>query len=99
MVHTFKTQHIQTENFSTLSKIDVNFCKTANFPSPLIPDLIAIQYGSFQEFLSRGFPEAFESINPLVCTYGPHTLKIKFFPEQIQFRKPEGNAKYALHFG
>ena len=90
MVHTFKIQHTQTENFST---------PTTNFPSPLIPDLIAIQYGSFQEFLNRGFPEAFESINPLICTYGPHTLKIKFFPEQVQFRKPEGNAKYALHFG
>jgi DNA-directed RNA polymerase subunit beta len=68
-------------------------------PLPLIPDLVALQYGSFQQFLTTGFVEAFESINPLVCTYGPHTLKIQFFPSKIQFRKPEGSSKYALHFG
>jgi len=68
-------------------------------PLPLIPDLVALQYGSFQQFLTTGFVEAFESINPLVCTYGLHTLKIQFFPSKIQFRKPEGSSKYALHFG
>ena len=68
-------------------------------PPPLIPDLVALQYGSFQQFLTTGFVEAFEGINPLICTYGPHTLKIQFFPNKIQFRKPEGSSKYALHFG
>lgn len=90
MVHKFKTHYKETENFSNSKPC---------FPLPLIPDLIAIQYGSFQEFLQRGFAEAFEGMNPLVCNYGPHTLKIQFFPEHLQFRKPEGNAKYALHFG
>jgi len=90
MVHKFATYYKKTENFT-------NF--RPGFPTPLIPDLIAIQYGSFQEFLQKGFIEAFETMNPVVCNYGPHTLKIRFFPEHIQFRKPEGNSKYALHFG
>jgi len=68
-------------------------------PLPPIPDLVALQYGSFQQFLTNGFIEAFENINPLICNYGVHTLKIQFFPDKIQFRKPEGTAKYALHFG
>jgi len=70
-----------------------------NFPIPVIPDLIAIQYGSFQEFLRRGFKDSFKTINPLVCKYGSNTLQIQFFPEQIQFRKPEGNPKHTLYFG
>lgn len=68
-------------------------------PPPLIPDLVALQYGSFQQFLTRGFTEAFETVNPLICNYGLQTLKIQFFPNKIQFRKPEGTSKYALHFG
>ena len=68
-------------------------------PAPIIPDLVALQYGSFQQFLTTGFAEAFEAVNPLVCNYGLHTLKIQFFPNKIQFRKPEGISKYALHFG
>lgn len=68
-------------------------------PAPLIPDLVALQYGSFQQFLINGFAEAFETLNPLICNYGSHTLKIQFFPNKIQFRKPEGISKQALHFG
>jgi DNA-directed RNA polymerase subunit beta len=68
-------------------------------PAPIIPDLVALQYGSFQQFLTTGFAEAFETVNPLVCNYSLHTLKIQFFPNKIQFRKPEGISKYALHFG
>lgn len=90
MVHKFTTHYKETENFAN---------SKPGFPLPIIPDLIAIQYGSFQEFLQRGFVEAFETMNPLICNYGHHQLKIKFFPKNIQFRKPDGNAKYALHFG
>ena len=73
--------------------------KKLSSPAPIIPDLVALQYGSFQQFLTTGFAEAFEAVNPLVCNYGLHTLKIQFFPNKIQFRKPEGISKYALHFG
>lgn len=70
-----------------------------SLPSPKIPDLVALQYGSFQQFLISGFIEVFDVLNPLSCNYGQHKLTIQFFPEKIQFRKPEGVPKHALHFG
>jgi DNA-directed RNA polymerase subunit beta len=89
-----------TQQITIISNSSENLVKNKSLsPLPVIPDLVALQYGSFQQFLTTGFVEAFESINPLVCTYGPHTLKIQFFPSKIQFRKPEGSSKYALHFG
>jgi DNA-directed RNA polymerase subunit beta len=84
---------INSQEFKNLGKNRISS------PVPLIPDLVALQYGSFQQFLSTGFHESFENINPIICRYGQHTLKIQFFPNKIQFRKPEGNAKQALHFG
>lgn len=66
---------------------------------PQVPDLISLQYGSFQQFLSFGFFEVFEKVTPLICNYGSNQLVIKFFPDKIQYRKPEGSAKSALHFG
>ena len=82
------------------NSVSKNLVRTKScVPNPIIPDLVALQYGSFQQFLTTGFNEAFYTINPLICTYGNHTLKIQFFPNKIQFRKPEGSSKYALHFG
>jgi len=66
---------------------------------PPIPDLVALQYGSFQQFLVGGFVKAFENRNPIICHYGQHSLQVRFFPEWVQFRKPEGSAKQALFFG
>ena len=91
-----------TENTTGIknNSVSKNLVRTkSSVPYPIIPDLVALQYGSFQQFLTTGFTEAFYSINPLICTYGNHTLKIQFFPNKIQFRKPEGTFKYALHFG
>ena len=89
-----------TQQITITSNSSENLVKNKSLsPLPLIPDLVALQYGSFQQFLTTGFIEAFENINPLICTYGSHTLKIQFFPNKIQFRKPEGSSKYALHFG
>ena len=90
--------HVEDNKVFKNISVDIVKSKFAS-PLPLIPDLIALQYGSFQQFLTTGFIEAFETLNPLVCNYGPHVLKIQFFPTQIQFRKPEGSSKYALHFG
>jgi DNA-directed RNA polymerase beta subunit len=69
------------------------------FPTPVIPDLVAIQYGSFQRFLTTGFHEAFESINPLICTYGRKSFQVEFLSEQIRFCKPEGTPNRALYVG
>jgi len=69
------------------------------FPTPIIPNLVALQYGSFQNFLLTGLIESFQDINPIICQYGQHTLKIQFFPEKIQFRKIENSDKSAIHFG
>jgi DNA-directed RNA polymerase subunit beta len=68
-------------------------------PIPRIPDLISLQYGSFQQLITIGFINILKDINPLVFKYNSETLSIQFFPEKIQFRKPEGSSKYALHFG
>lgn len=68
-------------------------------PSLIFPDLIAIQYGSFQKFLNIGFTEAIETVNPIICKYNNNKLKIQFFPDQIQFRRPDENSKYSIYFG
>lgn len=88
MIHTFKSN---IENKTIL--------KHGNFPKPIIPDLVALQYGSFQKFLVQGITNGLLINNPISCKYGTHTLKIKFFPEQIQFRRPDDNEETSIFFG
>jgi DNA-directed RNA polymerase subunit beta len=83
----------------SIRNISSFFDKKRLIPSPPIPDLVALQYGSFQQFLTSGFVKAFEQNNPIVCTYGQHSLNIKFFPKCVQFRQPEGTAKQSLYLG
>ena len=63
---------INSQEFKKLGKNQISS------PVPLIPDLVALQYGSFQQFLTTGFHESFENLNPIICRYGQHTLKIQF---------------------
>ena len=88
-----------SEPSSVETKRSSFFDKKRLIPPPPIPDLVALQYGSFQQFLTTGFVKAFQQNNPIVCTYGQHSLNIQFFPECIQFRKPEGTSKQALYLG
>ena len=88
MVHTFESN---MSNNKIISK--------PNLPKPTIPDLVALQYGSFQKFLIHGISESLENISPVTCTYGIHKLTIKFFPDQIQFRSPDENEQNAIFSG
>lgn len=90
---------IQRKKQISIRNISSFFDQKRLIPSPPIPDLVALQYGSFQQFLTSGFIKAFEQSNPIVCTYGHHSLNIKFFPKCVQFRQPEGTAKQALYLG
>jgi DNA-directed RNA polymerase subunit beta len=93
MIHTYTAKADQT--VSVAGPLE----RKAVFPSPRIPDLVALQYGSFQQFLLYGFIETFEQSTPLRCQYGNNVLDIQFFPECIQFKKPDGSAHDALYFG
>ena len=64
-----------------------------------IPDLVSIQRSSFQNFIKRGFISAFEKNNPLKFSNSNNELQIIFFPEWIQFRKPEMNSKQTIRLG
>ena len=77
----------------------VSTCSTNISHEPLIPDLVAFQYSSFQKFLQIGLTKAFREVNLLNFEFGNEKFEIRFFPESLQFRKPESNAKYAIHLG
>ena len=66
---------------------------------PVLPDLVGLQYGSFQQFVAKGFVEALNPVNPLICKYGENSFTLRFFPEKIQFTQPKGTEKDALNFG
>ncbi len=88
MVHTF-------ESIMSTNKI----ISKRNLPNPAIPDLVALQYGSFQKFLIQGINDALTEVNPVTCTYGIHKLTINFFPDQLQFRTPDENEQNAIFSG
>ena len=88
MVHTF-------ESIMSTNKI----ISKRNLPKPAIPDLVALQYGSFQKFLIQGINDALTEITPVTCTYGIHKLTISFFPDQLQFRTPDENEQNAIFSG
>lgn len=69
------------------------------FFSTEIPDLIDIQRKSFQFFVEHGFKTAFKKTNPLIFSNATHQIEISFFPQWIQFRKPEFNINQAIRLG
>ena len=70
-----------------------------NFQSLEIPDLLNIQRNSFQSFVKRGLVEALKKKNPLTLSTLHYEITIFFFPELIQFRRPEFSPKQALSLG
>ncbi len=70
-----------------------------NFQSLEIPDLLNIQRNSFQSFVKRGLIEALRKKNPLTLSTLYYEINIFFFPELIQFRRPEFSPKQALSLG
>ena len=70
-----------------------------NFQSLEIPDLLNIQRNSFQSFVKRGLIEALRKKNPLTLSTLHYEINIFFFPDLIQFRRPEFSPKQALSLG
>ena len=68
-------------------------------PKPTIPDLVALQYGSFQKFLIQGITESLTAISPITCMYGVNKLTITFFPDKLQFRTPDENEQNSIFSG
>ena len=74
----------------------------SNVKSPVqlsmkIPNLIDVQRQSFYSFIEYGFKEAFQK--PFRFSTSKHDLEIRFFPEGIQFRKPDFTPKQAVVLG
>lgn len=87
MVHTFE---------STMSN---NKIIKKKLPKPIIPDLVSLQYGSFQKFLIQGIQIGLNENTPVSCSYGIHSLKIKFLPEKLQFRTPDDKEQNSIFSG
>ena len=79
------------------SKLTTSFY--SNDSRVLIPDLVNIQRNSFQNFVVSGLFKALKKKNTLLFKKSNHKLEILFFPEWIQFKKPEINSKKAIHLG
>jgi DNA-directed RNA polymerase subunit beta len=62
-----------------------------------IPNLIDVQRKSFYSFLEHGIKKAFDK--PLHFSNSTHELEIQFFPQWIQFQKPDFNQKQAFILG
>jgi DNA-directed RNA polymerase beta subunit len=54
-----------------------------------IPNLVSIQRKSFYDFLENGLIEACNKNNPIIFSTNNQKLELIFFPNWIQFRKPE----------
>jgi DNA-directed RNA polymerase subunit beta len=62
-----------------------------------IPNLIDVQRESFYSFLETGIKSAFEK--PFYFSNSTHSLEIHFFPEWIQYQKPDFNQTQAFILG
>nr|QDE53543.1 RNA polymerase beta subunit [Micractinium sp. LBA 32] len=62
-----------------------------------IPNLIDVQRQSFYSFLKQGIKTAFQE--PLYFSSSTHQLEIQFFPQWIQYQKPDFNQKQAFILG
>jgi DNA-directed RNA polymerase subunit beta len=70
-----------------------------NFPYVRVPDLVNIQRTSFQNFVVSGIFTALKKKNSLLLKKSNHKLEILFFPEWMQFKKPELTSQKAIHLG
>jgi DNA-directed RNA polymerase beta subunit len=94
----FSINNYNNEN-NSLVKCKFNTTFYYNDPYVLVPDLVNIQRNSFQNFVVSGLFQALKKKKSLIFRKSNHKLEIIFFPECIQFKKPEINSKKALHLG
>ena len=64
-----------------------------------IPNFVTIQRASFQDFLKNGLIRGFNKTNPMVFLSANQRLEIYFFPQWIQFRKPEFTIRNCIRLG
>ena len=64
-----------------------------------IPNLVNIQRTSFHYFIKQGLIDTIAKHNPLIFSNFNEEFEITFFPEWIQFRKPDYKPKQALRLG
>jgi DNA-directed RNA polymerase subunit beta len=88
-----------THENKSLVKSELTTSFYSNDSRVLIPDLVNIQRNSFQNFVVSGLFKALKKKNTLLFKKSNHKLEILFFPEWIQFKKPEINSKKAIHLG
>ena len=62
-----------------------------------IPNLLDVQRQSFYSFLEHGIKDAFQE--SFHFSNSTHKLEIKFFPEWVQYQKPDFNQKQAFVLG
>ena len=62
-----------------------------------VPNLIDVQRQSFYSFIEHGFKKALKE--PLHFSTPTHHLEIQFFPEWIQYQKPDFTQKQAFVLG
>lgn len=62
-----------------------------------IPNLIDVQRNCFYTFIENGIKSAFQK--SLYFSIGIHYLEIQFFPESLQYQKPDFNPKEAFILG
>ena len=85
------------KNFLDNSKMNATFYSNPSYV--LVPDLVNIQRTSFQNFVLSGLFQVLKKKKSLVFKKSNHKLEIIFFPECIQFKKPEITSKKALYLG
>lgn len=87
-------------NFDNLQNFGFSLKSWNNFFEILrIPDLVNIQRTSFQNFIKQGLIETIAKNNPMVFSNFNEQFEITFFPEWIQFRKPDYKPKQAVRLG
>ena len=97
----------RAQKFSQLQDYDFDGSKNSflepswnNFFEILpIPDLVNIQRTSFQNFIKQRLIETIKKNNPLVFSNFTEEFEISFFPDWIQFRKPDYKPHQSLRLG
>jgi len=98
MFNYFKQPLNSTETDNFMSKNSESKIDTSNFSfSTEIPNLLDVQRQSFYSFLQFGIKKAFQE--PLNFSTPTQNLEIIFFPELVQFQKPDFTEKQSFILG
>ena len=95
------TTYLDLIDTNRMSSRNQNFGFTHNYSkfsfSTQIPNLLDVQRQSFYFFLKQGIKKAFNQT--LLFSTNNQDLEIQFFPELVQFQKPDFNEKQSFILG